>query len=230
MPILLALSVFWWGPLFLCLWRADKRNRSRLAWILAALALSPLGWAAALDISNVRGWMLWFSALAPLLLAELLRKLPQLPPPAAPRSMAAFWGLGTLLVAYGTWSGTAAAECLGSTLLSKTNIDATKGNLGGIRSMLSIYYGDMEGQYPVDLMTLTVNAKYMRTIPRTHSIAFNNTVYHTGSGKLAYFPSREAADDRGGWGYINDPASQDFGTAFINCTHTDYFSKRLSDY
>ena|ERR1019366_8721012 len=42
----------------------------------------------------------------------------------------------------------------------------TKGNLGAIRSALSIYYGDNEGIYPADdLTSLTAGGRYLRRIP-----------------------------------------------------------------
>jgi len=39
-----------------------------------------------------------------------------------------------------------------ASLLRKSNEGACKGNLGALRSALSIYYGDMEGQYPDSLV------------------------------------------------------------------------------
>src|SRR5580658_5411416 len=59
-------------------------------------------------------------------------------------------------------------------LIRKSKEGATKGNLGVIRAALDIYYGDMEGIYPQQLLTgpdvtpldpLTVNGKYMASIP-----------------------------------------------------------------
>src|SRR3982751_371983 len=54
-----------------------------------------------------------------------------------------------------------------SQLITKGNEANTKGNLGAIRSALSIYYGDTEGAYPVtsDLSGLTLNSKYMTSVP-----------------------------------------------------------------
>ncbi len=54
-----------------------------------------------------------------------------------------------------------------SQLITKGNEANTKGNLGAIRSALSIYYGDTEGSYPAtsDLTGLTINTKYMTSIP-----------------------------------------------------------------
>src|SRR3982751_2560724 len=53
-----------------------------------------------------------------------------------------------------------------SQLITKSNEANTKGNLGALRSALSIYYGDMEGWYPQDdLSVLAVSSRYMGVIP-----------------------------------------------------------------
>src|SRR5437764_14353001 len=51
-------------------------------------------------------------------------------------------------------------------MVAKAQEGATKGNLGTLRSALSIYYGDTEGVYPVDnLSVLTTSQKYLQGIP-----------------------------------------------------------------
>src|SRR5450432_4135464 len=55
-------------------------------------------------------------------------------------------------------------------LIAKSQEGATKGNLGSLRSALSIYYGDSEGVYPTGALdgqqgALTANQKYMQGIP-----------------------------------------------------------------
>ena len=50
-------------------------------------------------------------------------------------------------------------------LIRKSGEGASKGNLGSIRSSLSIYYGDMEGTYPSQIAALTIAGKYLGTIP-----------------------------------------------------------------
>ena len=53
-------------------------------------------------------------------------------------------------------------------MVKKSQEGSTKGNLGVIRSALSIYYADMEGNWPNDnLDSLTVNGKYLSAIPKT---------------------------------------------------------------
>src|SRR5450631_1427612 len=50
-------------------------------------------------------------------------------------------------------------------LIRKSGEGASKGNLGAIRSALSIYYGDMEGVYPATIAGLTVAGKYLSVVP-----------------------------------------------------------------
>lgn len=42
---------------------------------------------------------------------------------------------------------------------------ATKGNLGAIRSALSVYYGDNDGKFPTDITVLATASKYIASIP-----------------------------------------------------------------
>src|SRR5438270_8147958 len=53
-----------------------------------------------------------------------------------------------------------------ASMIRKSQEGATKGALGAVRSALSIYYADNEGNYPGDdLAILTTNAKYLAAIP-----------------------------------------------------------------
>ena len=62
-------------------------------------------------------------------------------------------------------------------MIRKSQEGATKGNLGSMRSALSIYYGDMEGVYPGDdLSSLMLNGKYLAAIPPARAPS-----YHTES-------------------------------------------------
>ena len=98
-------------------------------------------------------------------------------------------------------------------LIRKSGEGASKGNLGAVRSALSIYYGDMEGQYPDNMAALTLNGKYLQTVPNAkapnyHADASGITL-GTGSG------------DGAGWLYNNVIGNTNIGNAQINCTHTD---------
>ncbi|MFH2201596.1 MAG: hypothetical protein ABIJ96_00630 [Elusimicrobiota bacterium] len=106
-----------------------------------------------------------------------------------------------------------------------------KMNLGSIRSAISIYYGDMEGLYPADLGALTVGGRYIERIPRVWDNdggrsgdslfpASKPAVPHPLSAEAEYFDGFVPRDS-GRWGYVNNPASKEFGVVFVDCTHTD---------
>ena len=100
-----------------------------------------------------------------------------------------------------------------ATLIRKSSEGASKGNLGSIRSALSIYYGDIEGQYPQDIAALTVAGKYLSTVPVAKAPNYHAD---TSAAVLA-----AAATDAGGWLYNNVIGDANQGTLWVNCTHTD---------
>ncbi|MBI3551221.1 MAG: hypothetical protein HY077_01780 [Elusimicrobia bacterium] len=99
---------------------------------------------------------------------------------------------------------------------------ATHGSLGGIRSALSIYYGDMKRKYPADLSALTKDGKYLSEIPPAAA-----PPYHGRSPAVRYGKS---PDDAGGWLYDNVQGDPDLGALWVNCTHTDYMGSAWSSY
>src|SRR3954464_9793574 len=54
-------------------------------------------------------------------------------------------------------------------LIRKSSEGASKGNLGALRSAMSIYYGDLEGQYPATVDALTIGGKYIGAVPAAKS-------------------------------------------------------------
>ncbi|MFA6031250.1 MAG: type II secretion system protein [Elusimicrobiota bacterium] len=110
-------------------------------------------------------------------------------------------------------------------LIRKSNEGATKGNLGAVRSALSIYYGDMEGQYPNTPDALTINGKYMSAMPQGKT-----PNYHADRNTFALGSGVAAITDVGGWSYNNGPADANFGTILVNCTHTDTKTSIWSTY
>jgi hypothetical protein len=104
-------------------------------------------------------------------------------------------------------------SCLFADLTRKGNEGAVKGNLGAIRSALSIYYGDMEGVYPSSLEMLTISGKYLPSLPVGWAPNYHDRSNAVHAGR--------APDDQSGWFYNNDPKDADFGTVLVNCTHTD---------
>ncbi|MBI4345540.1 MAG: type II secretion system protein [Elusimicrobia bacterium] len=101
-------------------------------------------------------------------------------------------------------------------LIRKSNEGSSKGNLGAVRSALSIYYGDMEGLYPSDLAALAVNKKYIAEIPRAKA-----PNYHNDRATANQDAAATVVTDAGGWAYVNHPGDADFGTLWVNCSHTD---------
>jgi prepilin-type N-terminal cleavage/methylation domain-containing protein len=101
-------------------------------------------------------------------------------------------------------------------LVTKSKEGSTKGSLGSIRSALSIYYSDMEGQYPSDPQSLTINGKYLTGFPYAKT-----PNYHTDSS----FPTLGSVfigwEDIGGWLYDSAPIDNTFGSIYVACTHTD---------
>ena len=89
-----------------------------------------------------------------------------------------------------------------------------KGNLGAVRSSLSIYYEDTEGRYPDRLEELLVGGKYMGTIPQVQLAP------HPKTRAVTYHATRSPLDT-GGFGYVNNPYDPDYGTLWLDCTHTD---------
>ena len=101
-------------------------------------------------------------------------------------------------------------------LIRKSNEGASKGNLGSIRSALSIYYGDMEGQYPADPGSLTIGGKYLSTMP-----AAKAPNYHADSSTTFLGSQAGGWQDVSGWIYDSVRTDQSYGSIFVDCTHTD---------
>ena len=107
-------------------------------------------------------------------------------------------------------------------LIRKSNEGATKGNLGSIRSALSIYYGDQEGMYPNTPTALTSGGDYMASIPSAKT-----PNYHSDANT---FLLNTSTNDQGGWGYNNVSGNANFGFLYVNCSHTDSKTTVWSSY
>lgn len=116
-------------------------------------------------------------------------------------------------------------------LINKSKEGATKGALSSVRSALQVYYGDNEGWFPADdLSVLTLNGKYINAIPVAklpttgHADANVVTTYSTATAAGVYTVTAGSTTtwDSGGWGYANDPtATAIWGSFMANCTHKD---------
>jgi prepilin-type N-terminal cleavage/methylation domain-containing protein len=103
-------------------------------------------------------------------------------------------------------------------LIRKSTEGASKGNLGSIRSALSIYYGDMEGQYPSSISGLTVGGKYLAALPMSKAPNYHQDSALETGGLLTV---GNAITDAGGWSYNNVAGDSNAGSLAVNCTHTD---------
>ncbi len=108
---------------------------------------------------------------------------------------------------------------------------STQGNLGALRSALSIYYGDTEGGHPADLRELTVKRglnAYISDIPKA------STYHHPVSNDVQLMTSGEysagAFSDAGGWAYVVDGSTSVAGKLVVNCTHTDTRGRQFTSY
>ena len=130
-------------------------------------------------------------------------------------------------------------------LIRKSAEGQLKGNLGAMRSALSIYYGDMEGMYPDNFYSLTVGGKYVGAIsslkvpdyhPSTTIIRhnLNTNAFGCGSGYVL---------DTGEWIYWSDNGALCAGAApmgsqrariqgefWVACAHTDTKGSFWSSY
>jgi S1-C subfamily serine protease len=104
---------------------------------------------------------------------------------------------------------------------------STKGNLGAIRSALSIYYGDTEGQYPENLEALLEGGKYLTGIPEVNLGADSE---HAPTNAVRIITEVANSEDlerqikegeTGGWLYVADPDSPAHGSLFVDCSHAD---------
>ncbi|MEK7389127.1 MAG: type II secretion system protein [Elusimicrobiota bacterium] len=109
-------------------------------------------------------------------------------------------------------------------LIRKSSEGASKGNLGSLRSALSIYYGDMEGQYPVLMGSLTIGGKYLNVIPMSKAPNYHADARSEANGAMT------ALGDGGGWYYVNTAGDANIGTAYVQCTHTDTKGSVWSSY
>src|SRR5437879_4560730 len=100
-------------------------------------------------------------------------------------------------------------------LIRKSGEGASKGNLGALRSAMSIYYGDMAGQYPATVDALTIGGKYLGLVP-----AAKAPNYHTDNSATTLF-SVSGLNDVGGWAYMDLATNANMSNVYVNCSHTD---------
>ncbi|MFA6028411.1 MAG: prepilin-type N-terminal cleavage/methylation domain-containing protein [Elusimicrobiota bacterium] len=130
-------------------------------------------------------------------------------------------------------------------LVRKSQEGQAKGNLGSLRSALSIYYADMEGNYPGDFNSLTINGKYLSAIPKSKTPNFHpdSAVIRHNQYTNPFGCGSGYSLDTGDWIYWSDggelcavvapPAGQNRhnqGDFWIACNHTDTKGSAWSSY
>jgi general secretion pathway protein G len=125
-----------------------------------------------------------------------------------------------------------------ASLIRKAKEGSTKGSLGALRSAMSIYYSDNEGQFPQTLAAFTVNAKYMNLIPLLRLPDYHsdtNSVFPIDLGPAGYDPVATSVNitdnppQQPEWAVaFNDygPGANLYvttlwGSIWIPCAHTD---------
>jgi prepilin-type N-terminal cleavage/methylation domain-containing protein len=91
----------------------------------------------------------------------------------------------------------------------------TKVNLGVIRSSLAIYFGETEGQSPLDNLACLV-PKYLAAMPNKFTPPF-----HPDGNEVSAGDDADMVTSRGDWFYFNTQASPLFGKVVVNCVHSD---------
>jgi prepilin-type N-terminal cleavage/methylation domain-containing protein len=102
-----------------------------------------------------------------------------------------------------------------------SNEGGTKGTLSAVRSGLSVYFSDMEGQFPASLDPLTAAGnKYFKAPGNVLSVYTQPHGRFNDNGAIEYVASFSGdTGDTGHWAYVNSGTEK--GKIFVQCTHTD---------
>lgn len=129
-------------------------------------------------------------------------------------------------------------------LVTKSREASVRGNLGAVRSALSIYYGDQEGFYPSNLFVgLTTGARYMPQVGGVASLGnydiprnSNGNPGHkhgnvSAASEVLQVPTI-AASETGGEAllYVSFATAPTAGEVYINCIHTDTKNAQWTSY
>jgi prepilin-type N-terminal cleavage/methylation domain-containing protein len=105
-----------------------------------------------------------------------------------------------------------------SDMITKTKQGRTKGELGALRSAITLYYGNMEGyMYPQDAGAISnadgpFQTKYLEKVS---NVKLGLSI-HNETNSINDFADGAAPTDLANWGYTAST-----GKMFVNCTHTD---------
>jgi len=107
-------------------------------------------------------------------------------------------------------------------MIQKANEAACKGNLGAIRSAVSIYYGDCEGSYPTNALASPFVPNYIKVLPNAKpGDGYNSAAVETETdGNVGFSPGGTP----GGWWYntaATNKSSQYAGDVQVDSIATD---------
>lgn len=123
-------------------------------------------------------------------------------------------------------------------LIRKSQEAATLGQLGGVRSALTIYYADNEGRFPQVPLgfnttslqgVLTAQTKYLSQWPPLHVPSYHDTTYTVDTVASDNFAALDPTCD-GEYVYVAAPASPAFGKIAIECYDQDLRNRIWSSY
>ena len=98
-----------------------------------------------------------------------------------------------------------------SAMIQKSNEGATRGRLGTVRSALSIYYANNDGQYPADFSPLTQPGNiYLKGDLQLY------TAPHGATREVHSDSTQDFTADTGTWGYAGDSPAK--GNFWVKCT------------
>ncbi|MBI4678361.1 MAG: prepilin-type N-terminal cleavage/methylation domain-containing protein [Elusimicrobia bacterium] len=117
-------------------------------------------------------------------------------------------------------------------LLRKSQEGTTKGNLGALRSILSIYYADNEGIFPSStygdnktVLSDSLIPKYAGKIPNSYPAA-----YHPPTDNVLCHSATCGHDGYGWMYYCYQPTNSDHGKIYVACSHTDTKGRLWNSY
>jgi prepilin-type N-terminal cleavage/methylation domain-containing protein len=114
-------------------------------------------------------------------------------------------------------------------VMRKSREASTKGNLATIRSALSIYFADTEGQMPGDrLQSLTAGGRYMNRMPDADTVVWHKKGNRVGVGDMTGLIASNANTVQ--WWYFNNVTDPQWGMLLVNCIHQDVRGKSWTDY
>jgi prepilin-type N-terminal cleavage/methylation domain-containing protein len=111
-----------------------------------------------------------------------------------------------------------------SNMVAKSQEGSTKGNLGTLRSAISVYYGDNDGEYPMDTLygSLLPGNKYLQGIPPAFLPLTTNNIGHGMVLGIKNPPLTDVVGHVNGWVYDNSGnGNPTWGQVVVNCTHQD---------